>query len=101
VPCGGRTSRGMPELGLNRDRMTKNTSKQKGRTRNEPMAPIDRIFRCHQSATMTWPIAGALAALTRITHHRDSRRLEGRRGLSPQRPPTKQQKRPCPDQVER
>jgi hypothetical protein len=43
----------------NCDRMTKKHHQTKKRLRNTPMAPLDRTFRCHQSAKMTSPIAGA------------------------------------------
>jgi len=61
----------------------------KRRLRNKSMAPIDRTFRCHQSAKMTRPIAGACGPRIFLSPHRP----EGRR-ISPRTDPT-QQKNPA------
>jgi hypothetical protein len=97
----------------NRDRHTKKylslfTAQQISRlqrrslARNNPMVLIDRTFRCHQSAKMTWPIGGACRPPIRDIHSPKGRsQAGGSTDQPPHRPSTNKQKSPRPDQAER
>ena len=69
---------------------------QRSPARNNPMVLIDRTFRCHQSAKITWPIGGACGPPIRDIHSPKGRsQAGGSTDQPPHRPSTNKHKSPA------